>query len=145
MPKLSTYPEVTPQSGDLIAITRGGKNYNYDYDSLRRKNIDVVVVAVAAAPAINTDDGDIFTITGLSLAITSLTTNLTGTPAHGEMIMIQITDNGTSRAIAHGAKFVSTSDATMFTATTANKKLTELFQWDSTAAVWECIGATEQL
>ena len=59
----------------------------------------VVVTTQAATPAINTDNGDIFQITGLAQAITSMTTNLTGTPVAGDMMMIQITDNGTARAI----------------------------------------------
>lgn len=52
----------------------------------------VVVITQAAAPAINTDNGDIFQITGLAQAITSLTTNLTGTPSAGDMFELQITD-----------------------------------------------------
>lgn len=38
-------------------------------------------------------------ITGLAQAITSMTTGLTGTPNAGDMMMIQITDNATARAI----------------------------------------------
>lgn len=36
-------------------------------------------------------------MTGLAQAITSMTTNLTGTPVDGEMIEIIIVDNGTAR------------------------------------------------
>jgi len=59
----------------------------------------LVTTTQSATPAINTDTGDIFKITGLAQAITSFTANLTGTPFEGDMMMIQITDNGTARAI----------------------------------------------
>lgn len=67
----------------------------------------VVTITQSATPTINTDNGDIFQITGLGQAITSMSTNLSGSPNEGDMMMIQITDNGTARAITWGASFVS--------------------------------------
>lgn len=51
-------------------------------DTLTNKRITKRLVSTtqSATPAINTNNGDIFTITGLAQAITSFTTNLTGTP-----------------------------------------------------------------
>jgi len=47
--------------------------------------------ANTATPAINTDTTDTFIITGQSTAITSFTTNLTGTPSNGQKLWISIT------------------------------------------------------
>lgn len=48
-------------------------------DTLTNKRVTkrVVVTTQSATPSINTDNGDIFQITGLAQAITSMTTNLT--------------------------------------------------------------------
>jgi hypothetical protein len=102
-----------------------------------------VTVTQSATPAINTDAGDIFNITGLAQAITSLTTNLTGTPFANQMIMINITDDGTARAIARGASFVSTSAQAMATTTVLGKRLCEIYLWNG--AAWECTFSTSSL
>lgn len=59
----------------------------------KRVSKRVTVTTQSATPTINTDNGDIFQITGLAQAITSFTTNLSGTPVAGDMMMIQITDS----------------------------------------------------
>lgn len=69
----------------------------------------VVSVAQVAAPAIDTDNGDVFSIVGLAQDITSMTTNLTGTPLAREFVEICITDDGTPRNIAWGAGFENTT------------------------------------
>jgi len=95
----------------------------------------VVTVTQSATPTINTNNGDIFEITGLAQAITSLTTNLTGTPVSGDIIEIRITDNGTARAITWGASFGS-STVTLPTTTVISTMLRVLFQYDT---LWRCI------
>ena len=97
----------------------------------------VVSTAQGATPSINSDNGDVFSITGLNTAITSLTTNLTGTPTANQMMLIEITDDGTGRGITHGASFASTSTSTLATTTVANKKLMELFMWSTALSKWE--------
>jgi hypothetical protein len=111
----------------------------------KRNTKRTVTVTQSATPAINTDNTDVASITGLAQAITSLTTNLTGTPSANDMLLIEFTDNGTARAITHGSSFVSTSGATMATTTVANKKLMELFKWSSALSKWECVSVTSSL
>ena len=96
----------------------------------------VVTVTQSATPAINTNNGDIFEITGLAQAITSLTTNLTGNPVSGDMFELRITDNGTARAITAGASFGSSTVA-LPTTTVISTMLRILFQYDT---VWRCVG-----
>ena len=98
----------------------------------------VLVVTQAALPATNTNNGDVAQITGLAQAITSMTTNLTGTPNVGDMIMFQITDNGTARAITWGASFASASVA-LPTTTLVNTMLRAVFQRNNANTIWDCI------
>jgi len=58
-----------------------------------------------ATPTINTDTTDIFTITALAEAITSMTTNLSGTPVNGQKLIFRIKDNGTARSITWGSSY----------------------------------------
>jgi hypothetical protein len=97
-----------------------------------------ITTTQSATPTINTDNTDIASITGLAQAITSMTTNLTGTPVAGDYMQIQITDNGTARAITWGAKFASTTTA-LPTTTVISTLLRVGFQWNTVAAVWQCI------
>lgn len=99
----------------------------------------LVAVTQSATPAINSDNGDIFTITGLAQAVTSFTTNLTGTPVDGQKMELRITDNGTARALTFGASFASTT-VTLPTTTVISTRLRISFEWDGTASLFACIG-----
>lgn len=101
----------------------------------------ISTVTQAAAPTINTDNGDIFAITGLAQAITSMTTNLSGTPSAGDIIMFQITDNGTARAITWGASFAATTAVPLPTTTVISTMLRVLFQRNAANNAWDCIGS----
>jgi len=95
--------------------------------------------ASSATPSINTDTTDEFTITALAAAITSMTTNLTGTPVNGQKLMIRIKDNGTARTITWGASFISSGVATLLATTVVNKTHRVGLVYDSTAAKWICM------
>lgn len=115
---------IVPQSGDYNAT---------------QISPEVAVVSQSATPAIDTDNGNLFVITGLAQAITSMTTNLTGTPIQGQFIWVKIVDNGTPRAIAWGSKFASTAAVTLPTTTVANQPLWVGFTWDSVNSVWDAV------
>ena len=100
----------------------------------------VVTTTQSATPTINTDNGDIFSITGLAQAITSFTTNLSGTPTAGDMMMIQITDSGVARAITWGASFDGTTATPLPTTTVISTLLRVLFQRNTANDKWTCIG-----
>ncbi len=104
----------------------------------------VVTVTVAAAPAINIDNGDIFTITSQNAAITSMTTNLTGTPTSGQKIIIEILDDGTARAITWGASFAS-GPATLPTTTILSKWLYVGFEYSSSRSKWICMATGSEV
>ena len=126
-------------SGDTIALIAATQ-------TLTNKRITrrPVTVTQSATPAINTDNGDIFNITGLAQAITSLTTNLSGTPTTDQMMLMQITDDGTGRAITPGASFAGTANNTLTGLTTvANKKL--MLIWKYNGSAWELVGRDQSL
>lgn len=100
-------------------------------------------VASSATPTINTDTTDFFTITALAAAITSFTTNLSGTPTEGQKLTIRILDDGTARAIAWGASFVARGVA-LPTTTVISKYLYVGFIWNSVAAVWDCVSSVQE-
>jgi hypothetical protein len=102
-------------------------------------------IVSSATPAINTDAVSFFSITALALAITSFTTNLTGTPYAGQHIIIRILDNGAGPyAIAWGAKFASRGVALPIT-TVSGKYLRIGLEWNEVTTTWDCIAATTEV
>ena len=95
-------------------------------------------VASSGTPTINTDRTDVFEITALAANITSMTTNLTGTPIRGQRLHIAITDNGTSRSITWGAKFEG-STVGLPAATVISTRLDVDFIWNPVTSAWRCI------
>jgi hypothetical protein len=77
----------------------------------------VGTVTSSATPTINIDNVDVFTITALAVAITSMSSGLSGTPTAGQYLAISFKDNGTARAITWGASYASTTTATLPTTT----------------------------
>lgn len=96
------------------------------------------VNAPGATPSTNSDNDDIANFTGLATAITSMTTNLTGTPVNGDLLEFRFTDNGTPAGITWGASFGSTT-VTLPTTTVASTILRVLVEWNSVASLWQCI------
>jgi len=94
--------------------------------------------APGATPTTNTDNVDIQIFTGLATAITSMTTNLSGTPSTGDFLQFWLTDNGTGRAITWGASF-SASTVALPTTTVASTTLRVGFQWNG--STWVCIAS----
>jgi hypothetical protein len=96
----------------------------------------------SATPTINTDNVDIYKLTAQAADITSMTTNLSGTPNDGDVLEIQITDNGTARAITWGSSFAS-STVTLPTTTVISTTLTVILQYYTTSSYgnnkWICV------
>lgn len=108
--------------------------------SNKRRVRRVVVTTQSATPTINTDNTDVSSITGLAQAITSFTSNLSGTPVNdGDQLEIQITDNGTARAITWGTSFASTT-VTLPTTTVISTRLRVFFEWNTVTSKWDCVG-----
>jgi hypothetical protein len=108
------------------------------------RDLAVTTIASSATPTINTDNCEAVTITALATAITSMSTNLSGTPANFDRLLIRIKDNGTARAINWGAAFVA-SGVALPTTTVASKVTTVEFLYDSVKAAWGCVASVVEL
>lgn len=114
--------------------------------TLTNKRITKRVTAItsSATPTINTDNCDAVTITALATAITSMTTNLTGTPNNFDQLIFRIKDDGTARAITWGASFEAKGVA-LPTTTVISKVLTVGFIYDTVTSKWGCIASASEL
>jgi hypothetical protein len=133
------YPDTRMNNapGVVINIKNIGKGLKFDGFTLSAVPT-FVVIPQSATPAINTNIGNIFSITGIAQAITSMTSGLTGTPSLGETMMIQFTDNGTARGITWGASFESTT-VSLPTTTVISTLLRVTLQWNAVTSKWSCI------
>lgn len=103
----------------------------------------VTTITSNATPTVNTDNCDRVSITALAAAITSMTTNLSGTPSDFDQLEYRIKDDGTARAITWGASFASRA-ATLPTTTVLGKVLTVMFEWDSVTSKWCCMASQSE-
>jgi hypothetical protein len=95
--------------------------------------------APGATPTYNTDNLDRLVLNGVAANITSMSTNMTGTPAEGDGLTVDITDSGASRTIAWGSKYEDSTIA-LPGATTAGKKMTVYLDWNPATSKWRCVG-----
>lgn len=121
---------------DLVRVTKGFQTT----PNPEGRKLRVQTVTQSATPAINTNITDTAVITGLAQAITSFTTNLTGTPVDKQFLEVCITDNGTARAITWGASFEASTVA-LPTTTVISTMLSVLFQYNSATSKWRCVAA----
>lgn len=144
----SRSPTASSNAGSLVNFTSGGtfqctwtvNEVLNGVQKLSNKRIKSRVSAIGsgATPAINTDNFDRATITGLAVNITSFT--MTGTPDAGDMLIVDITDNGTSRTIAWPSANFESSTIAPPTATVGGQKLTVTFDWNPATSKWRCVG-----
>lgn len=97
----------------------------------------------SATPTINTDDVDAYSLTAQAAAITSMTTNLSGTPTNFQKLIIRIKDDGTARAITWGASFEARGVA-LPTTTVISKVLTVGFIYDTVTSKWGCVASAQE-
>ena len=114
-------------------------------DTLTNKRVTkrVSTEASSATPTINTDNVDAHSITAQGEAITSMSTNLSGTPTNFQTLIIRILDDGTGRAITWGAAFEARG-VDLPTTTTAGKLLTVGFIFDSVDSIWGAVASVEE-
>lgn len=109
----------------------------------KRNTPRITTIVSSATPTVNSDGCDAVTITALATAITSMTTNLSGTPTNFQTLIFRIKDDGTARAITWGASFVAEGTA-LPTTTVISKVLTVGFIYDSVKAAWGCVASQQE-
>lgn len=108
-------------------------------DTLTNKRITRRTASTAgpgATPTTNSDNVDYQVFTALAANITSMSTNLSGTPVAGDFLEFWLTDNGTARTITWGASFAATTVA-LPTTTVISTKLRVLFEYGG--STWDCV------
>ena len=95
--------------------------------------------ASSGTPTINTDQTDYFSITAQAANITSMTTNLSGTPVAGQRLHIAITDDGTARAIKWGTGWEASSTVALPTTTVISTRMDLEFIWNEATSKWRII------
>jgi len=93
----------------------------------------------SATPTINTDNVDIYKLTAQTEAITSFTTNLSGTPVDGDVLIVQVTGTA-ARAITWGASFEASTIA-LPTTTVTTAMLTVGFIYNGVTSKWRCVAS----
>ncbi|HOH62076.1 MAG TPA: hypothetical protein PK698_06370 [Bacilli bacterium] len=134
-----TFTGVASQSviTSLPSPAQGSVVYATDSKTSFRLVPRVLEITSHATPTINTDNYDAVTITAQAVAITSMTTNLSGTPTNFQRLLIRIKDDGTARAITWGTGFEAGRVA-LPTTTIGGKTLLSEFIYDSVDGKWAC-------
>ena len=111
--------------------------------TLTNKRITARMTSIAsnAVPTYDTDDTDLLDIYALATNITSMTTNMTGSPTSGQKLMVRIKGDATPRTITWGSAFVASGVATPITTTVANKEHHVLFIYSDNSNKWVCLAA----
>jgi len=139
---------LTVGTGDFRVTTAGTNSAsvatNAGTQTLTNKRVTKRLVSVnapGATPTTNTDNTDIAEFTGLAAAITSMTTNLSGTPVNGDFLEFIFLDNGTARAITWGSSFADGGLVVLPTTTVISTVLRVLVQYQTIASLnkWVCI------
>lgn len=132
---------VTRASAGVIAVENITIPSISSADTLTNKRINPRVGSTtsSATPTINTDIYDIYQLTAQTVDITSFTTNLSGTPVEGQILVIEITGTA-ARAITWGASFES-STVTLPATTVTTAKLTVGLLWNAVTSKWRCIAS----
>jgi len=116
-----------------------------DTQTLTNKRVTprVTTEVSSATPTINTDNSDAHSITALATDITSMTTNLSGTPTDMQKLIIRFKDDGTARAITWGISFEA-KGTDLPTTTTISKVLTVGLIYDTVTSKWGCVAVSTE-
>lgn len=131
----SAFTTVTAPSGTIV-----GTSDTQTLTNKRNTRRLTTTNAPGATPTTNSDNVDVMNFTGLAAAITSMTTNLSGTPVDGDLLEFRFLDDGTARAITWGATFAATTVA-LPTTTVISTCLRVLFEWRAASSKWECLAS----
>lgn len=126
-------------AGQLKKITWANVLANTDTMTNKRITARVGSTASSATPTINTDSFDVYKLTAQTVDITSMTTNLSGTPTDNQCMIIEITGTA-ARAITWGTSFEA-STVSLPSTTVGTNMLAVGFLWNTATSKWRCVAA----
>lgn len=126
-----TIGSVTPSTGKFTTLEATTKM------TATRVEPRVGSTASAGVPAINTDLFDVYRLTAQAVNITGFT--MSGTPQHGDCLIIEITGTA-ARTITWGTSFEASTTA-LPTTTVTTDMLAVAFSYNSATSKWRCMGA----
>lgn len=139
---------LTADVSGVLPLANGGTNsadYRSATETLSNKFIRwrADSTTSSATPTINTDNVDYYALTAQAAAITSFTTNLSGSTHYPrQTLWISIQDNGTARAITWGASFEASGTTALPTTTVISTRLDVGFVWNERTSKWRCIAVS---
>jgi hypothetical protein len=98
----------------------------------------LALAANSATPAINTNTYDVVHITAQTAAITSFTTNLSGTPVDGDSLRVSVT--GTAAVTLTWGNSFESSTVSLPGTTVTTARLDAEFLWNTETSKWRCVG-----
>jgi hypothetical protein len=139
--------ELTADRTTTLPLLTGNDQFTFDAHTttLTNKRVTkrITTIESHATPTVNTDNCDCVTITAQAEAISSMTTNLSGTPTNFQTLVFRIKDNGTARAITWGDSFEAKGVA-LPTTTVISKVLTVGFMYDTVTSKWGCLASAQE-
>lgn len=90
------------------------------------------------------DTYDAFSLTAQAATLTIANPSTT-TPAHGDVMIIDIIDNGTARAVSFGTAYVAKAGVALPTTTVLSKKMTLGFRYDAGLAKWNLLALGQEV
>lgn len=113
---------------------------SFNYSGTLRPNPRTSTVTSTASLTPNPDTYSIYDVTAQSGALSIV--NPSGTPKNGDVLILRIKDDGTSRAISWGANYSNISGLADLTATTTSKWHVVGIMYNSTTTNWQIVSIT---
>lgn len=129
-----------PATTDILGATPIGVALMEAATSLDVRNLAqvgnprVASMTSSGAPSFDVETTDVVNLTAQATSLNTLSTGLAGTPADAQTLVLRVKDNGTSRALAYGAKFANSDTVAAPTATTVGKTHELCWRYNAAAA-----------